>query len=103
MSGRDERRIHNIPKCPKCEGSHDIDMCYLNQDIAGWIILEQDREEAGTVVITSEDFNSNLRVVNASCSTCGRLDTTIAANAIEYFELEIRAGRYLTWDAWTEM
>lgn len=103
MSGRDERRIRMVPQCPICKGEHDIEIIYPDERVAGWIILEREREENSVAVITSDDFHLDISGISASCGVCGSLPATIAAAAEEFFKQQIQVGRYLTWDAWTEM
>lgn len=98
MSGRDERKIYKIPRCPNCGINNDIAIRYSDNSIAGWIISERLMQELGGIaVLTDRSFNSALEPVVVKCCNCIKLDENLTAAVLMFFKDKILKNEYMTW------
>lgn len=104
MSGRDERRISKIPRCPACGVLNDMIIKYDDNTIAGWIISERLMQKLGGItVLTNTNFNLTRDPVVAECGGCNMFDQDVATAALRYFKDKVQRKEYITWDGYVEL
>ena len=108
MSGKDERKVPEIPRCPTCNGKHDVILKYRDGNVAGWIVPDDDIERFGVPVIISNLFLSDCVPTLSYCLACARMryqsvGEEFGVRAIKFFNEQIRTGNYITWVRYSEL
>lgn len=101
MSGIDERKATQLPRCPHCEGFRDIVIEYSGGAIAGWVLHEEEVSRLGVSIVLSDTFSSERTPVLGYCLTCGDRHRGFSIEAVKFFNKRMQANSYITWVEYT--